>query len=130
MARSIFRLLLLALSLMALCAAQADTVTFPDDLVAIEQGAFMNDASITEVTIPEGCTRIGGYAFSNCAALETVTITNSVGDEVEVVVLSYSVPERHFCLGVKQLTPDPWETVAERFPEGKKVRGEVVDVCA
>ena len=53
----------------------------------------------------------------------------NVGDEVEVVVLSYSVPERHFCLGVKQLTPDPWETVAERFPEGKKVRGEVVDVC-
>jgi|GEM_PF-3963133 len=78
MARSIFRLLLLALSLMALCAAQADTVTFPDDLVAIEQGAFMNDASITEVTIPEGCTRIGGYAFSNCAALETVTIPSTV----------------------------------------------------
>ncbi|MDX9720101.1 MAG: 30S ribosomal protein S1 [Myxococcota bacterium] len=43
------------------------------------------------------------------------------GDEVEAVVLNIDVDNERFSLGIKQLTPDPWETLPERFPPGSIV---------
>ena len=40
------------------------------------------------------------------------------GDEVEAVVLAIDVENERFSLGIKQLTPDPWETLIDRFPPG------------
>lgn len=51
----------------------------------------------------------------------------AVGDEIEAVVISYDMNERKFHLSVKRLTPDPWDTAVERFPDGKRVRGEIVE---
>ncbi|HTN19570.1 MAG TPA: 30S ribosomal protein S1 [Pelobium sp.] len=42
------------------------------------------------------------------------------GDEVEAVVLTLDRDERKMSLGIKQLTPDPWEKAAERYPIGSK----------
>jgi len=41
------------------------------------------------------------------------------GDEVEAVVLNIDVDNERFSLGIKQLSPDPWETIPERFPPGR-----------
>ena len=41
------------------------------------------------------------------------------GDEVEAVVLNIDVENERFSLGIKQLMPDPWETIPERFPPGR-----------
>jgi len=41
-----------------------------------------------------------------------------VGDEVEAVILTLDRDERKMSLGVKQLKPDPWENIEEKYPVG------------
>jgi len=43
-----------------------------------------------------------------------------VGDEVEAQVLTLDREERKMSLGIKQLTPDPWQNAAERYAQGTK----------
>ena len=43
-----------------------------------------------------------------------------VGDEVEAQVLTLDRDERKMSLGIKQLTPDPWQNAAERYAIGTK----------
>lgn len=43
-----------------------------------------------------------------------------VGDEVEAVLLTLDRAERKMSLGIKQLIPDPWENIAEKYPVGSK----------
>ena len=48
-----------------------------------------------------------------------------VGDEIEAVVLTLDRDERKMSLGVKQLSPDPWVGVAEKYPVGSKHKAVV-----
>jgi small subunit ribosomal protein S1 len=50
------------------------------------------------------------------------------GDMVEAKVLGVSVENERFSLGIKQLAPDPWKVVADRYPVGSKVKGQVTSV--
>jgi small subunit ribosomal protein S1 len=43
-----------------------------------------------------------------------------VSDEMEAVILTLDREERKMSLGIKQLTPDPWVGVADRYPVGSK----------
>ena len=43
-----------------------------------------------------------------------------VGDEVEAVVLTLDREERKMSLGIKQLKPDPWENIEEKYGVGTK----------
>ena len=43
-----------------------------------------------------------------------------VGDEIEAVILTLDREERKMSLGIKQLKPDPWETIEEKYPVGSK----------
>jgi len=52
----------------------------------------------------------------------------AVGDAVEVKILNYDREKQRVSLGLKQKTPNPWETVAERYPLGRKVKGRVVNI--
>ena len=49
----------------------------------------------------------------------------SVGDEVEAQVLTLDREERKMSLGIKQLHPDPWNNIAEKYPVGSKHTGTV-----
>ena len=49
----------------------------------------------------------------------------SLGDEVEAKVLSIDTEERKISLGYKQLTPDPWEGIDEKFKVGGIYKGTV-----
>ena len=48
-----------------------------------------------------------------------------VGDEVEAKVLTLDREERKMSLGIKQLTPDPWEGIETRYPVGSKCTAKV-----
>ena len=48
-----------------------------------------------------------------------------VGDEVEAQVLTLDRNERKMSLGIKQLTPDPWKNIAERYPVGSQHKAVV-----
>ena len=50
------------------------------------------------------------------------------GDMVEAKVLGVDVANQRLALGIKQLSTDPWELIAERYPPGSKVQGEVTSV--
>jgi small subunit ribosomal protein S1 len=49
----------------------------------------------------------------------------TVGQEIEVVVLDFNEKEEKISLGLKQLTPDPWANIAEKYKAGQKVAGKV-----
>ena len=50
------------------------------------------------------------------------------GDTVTVKVLKFDRTKERVSLGMKQIEPDPWETVGERFPINGRVIGRVVNV--
>jgi small subunit ribosomal protein S1 len=52
----------------------------------------------------------------------------SVGDRVTVKVIGFDRASGRISLGMKQLTPDPWTTVAEKYPVGSRVRGKAVSI--
>lgn len=49
-----------------------------------------------------------------------------VGDQVKVKVLSFDREKERVSLGIKQLTPDPWQEAQEKYTEGAKITGRVV----
>ena len=52
----------------------------------------------------------------------------SVGQEIEVRVLKIDPEKRRISLGMKQLQPDPWDSVTERYKAGERIRGTVTRV--
>src|SRR5271165_2782480 len=52
----------------------------------------------------------------------------TAGDEVTVKVLKFDKEKERISLGLRQLVPDPWETIQERYPQGARVIGRVVSV--
>jgi small subunit ribosomal protein S1 len=51
-----------------------------------------------------------------------------VGEDVTVRVLKFDRSKERVSLGIKQLEPDPWDTVTERYPVNGRVIGRVVNV--
>ncbi|MEW4453744.1 S1 RNA-binding domain-containing protein [Bremerella sp. JC817] len=49
----------------------------------------------------------------------------SIGDEVEVVILRIDQATNQISVGLKQLSPDPWENIEDRFPIGSTATGTV-----
>src|SRR6202167_5711363 len=52
----------------------------------------------------------------------------TAGDEITVKVLKFDRDKERISLGLRQLVPDPWETIQERYPQGARVIGRVVSV--
>jgi small subunit ribosomal protein S1 len=52
----------------------------------------------------------------------------SIGDEITVKILNLDLERERVSLGMKQLTPDPWESAAEKYPVGSRVSGRVVSL--
>jgi small subunit ribosomal protein S1 len=51
-----------------------------------------------------------------------------VGDELTVKVLKFDRSKERISLGLRQLSPDPWETLPERCPVGSRVVGRVMSI--
>ena len=47
------------------------------------------------------------------------------GDEIEVKILKISRETRKISLGLKQLSPDPWELAVSKYAQGSRIRGKV-----
>ena len=52
------------------------------------------------------------------------------GDEVQVKILEYDLERGKLSLGLKHVLPNPWDTVEERFPPGKVVKGTVRNITS
>lgn len=51
-----------------------------------------------------------------------------IDSEIEVKILSIDRDKEKIALGLKQLTENPWDSVAERYPVGARIKGEVVNI--
>jgi small subunit ribosomal protein S1 len=52
----------------------------------------------------------------------------NIGDEVEVVILAIDVENRRISLGMKQMEPNPWEVVKEKYQVGDVIRGKIRNI--
>jgi len=54
----------------------------------------------------------------------------SIDQEIEVQVLHIDREKEKIALGLKQLTPSPWDDIEEKYPVGSIIKGEVVNVMS
>jgi SSU ribosomal protein S1P len=52
----------------------------------------------------------------------------TMGQLVEAQILNIDIDERKLSLGMKQLTPNPWQSLLEKFPVGTKQKGKVCNI--
>ncbi len=82
-------------------------------VVIADYGAFVEIASGVE-----GLVHVSEMSWSQ--HLRTAQDFLKVGDEVEAVILTLDREERKMSLGIKQLIPDPWANIDEKYPKGTK----------
>jgi small subunit ribosomal protein S1 len=87
-------------------------------VVMADYGAFIEIAPGVE-----GLIHVSEMSWS--AHIHSAQDFMKVGDEVEAVILTLDREERKMSLGVKQLKPDPWETIEEKYPVGSKHTAKV-----
>jgi small subunit ribosomal protein S1 len=52
----------------------------------------------------------------------------SVSEEVEAVVLDIKPESRRISLGMKQVVPNPWDVIAEKYPVGTTIEGKIKNI--
>jgi len=84
-----------------------------------EYGAFIDLGGI------DGLLHVSDISYGRVAHPQDVL---QVGQEITVKVLKFDREKERISLGLKQVLPDPWETVGERYQPGMRVIGRVVSV--
>jgi small subunit ribosomal protein S1 len=84
-----------------------------------EYGAFVDLGGI------DGLLHVTDMSWARIAHPSEVV---HVGDEITVRVLKFDREKERVSLGLKQLEPDPWDSVVERYPVNSRVVGRVVNV--
>ncbi|MCK9448588.1 MAG: 30S ribosomal protein S1 [Bacteroidales bacterium] len=82
-------------------------------VVIADYGAFIEIAPGVE-----GLIHVSEMSWSQ--HLRTAQDFLNVGDEIEAVILTLDREERKMSLGMKQLIPDPWENIKDRYPVNSK----------
>jgi small subunit ribosomal protein S1 len=82
-------------------------------VVIADYGAFIEIAPGVE-----GLIHVSEMSWSQ--HLRTAQDFLKVGDEVEAVILTLDREDRKMSLGIKQLIPDPWENIHEKYPVNSK----------
>ncbi len=87
-------------------------------VVMADYGAFVEIAAGVE-----GLIHVSEMSWSQ--HLRSAQEFMKVGDDVEAVILTLDREERKMSLGIKQLTPDPWEQIEGKYPVGTKCTARV-----
>ena len=111
-------------------------VNHPEEIVALDQTLKVGDKVKGRVVVMadygafveiapgvEGLIHVSEMSWSQ--HLRSAQEFMKVGDEVEAVILTLDREERKMSLGIKQLTPDPWENIEVKYPVGTKTTAKV-----
>lgn len=52
----------------------------------------------------------------------------AVGDEIEVLVLDYDKENNKISLGLKQMTPDPWDQIEQKYSKNSVIQGRITNI--
>jgi small subunit ribosomal protein S1 len=72
----------------------------------------------------DGLLHISDMSWTRSVAHPSEVIKKA--QDLETVILNIDPEQKRISLGLKQLQPDPWATVAQRYPMGSRVTGKVV----
>jgi small subunit ribosomal protein S1 len=84
-----------------------------------DYGAFVDLGGI------DGLLHVSDLSYGNVTHPSSVV---QAGDRIAVKVLKFDREKERISLGLKQLHPDPWATIEERYPPNSRVIGRVVSV--
>ncbi|MGL4955548.1 MAG: 30S ribosomal protein S1 [Bacteroidales bacterium] len=87
-------------------------------VVLVDYGAFIEIAPGVE-----GLIHVSEMSWSQ--HLRVAQDFVKVGDEVEAVILTLDKDERKMSLGMKQLKPNPWEEIEQKYPVGSRHKARV-----
>jgi ribosomal protein S1 len=82
-------------------------------------GAFVDIGGV------DGLLPIGEMSWSRISKVDDIV---KVGDAVKVQVLKIDQTTRKLTLGLKQLSPSPWEAASDKYPRGMLVQGKVTKI--
>lgn len=71
----------------------------------------------------EGLIHVSEMSWTN--KIKNPTKHFNAGEKVEAIVLDVDVENKRISLGVKQLTPNPWDALVSKYNVGSKVKGKV-----
>lgn len=83
------------------------TVSIPDGVTYIGEGAFMDCASLTDVSIPDTCSEVARAAFASCTSLTSITLPASVSVVLEEAFTA-CVSMETLVVGNEDLEYDSW----------------------
>lgn len=108
--------------------------TRADTLEKLEDGALM-EGTVKNITDYGVFVDLGGVdgllhiSDISWGRISHPSVHFSIGDEIEVMVLSFDRENEKVTLGYKQKKPDPWTTVEEKYVPGVKLSGKVVSIA-
>lgn len=74
----------------------------------------------------EGMIHISEMSWGNKVKKPTDVLKK--GDEVEAVILDLDPDKKKIGLGLKQVGPNPWEELSNKYPSGTRVRGQIKNI--
>jgi small subunit ribosomal protein S1 len=122
----------IVLSRRALLEKERETLR-ADTLQRLQDGAIL-DGIVKNITDYGGFIDLGGIdGLLHITDMSWGRINHpselfEVGDEVRVIVLKYDAERQRVSLGYKQIQPDPWNEVMQRYKVSDKVKGKVVSL--
>jgi small subunit ribosomal protein S1 len=105
-----------------------------DTLKLLEEGVIL-EGTVKNITDYGAFVDLGGIdGLLHITDMSWGRITHpsemlSVNEKINVVVLKYDPERERVSLGMKQLVPDPWNSVTERYDLGSRVQGKVVSLA-
>ena len=77
-------------------------------VVLADYGAFIEIQDGVEALVHR-------FRDKSCLQIWSAQDFLKIGDEVEVIIITLDREDRKMSLGIKQLTPNPWESIAEKY---------------
>ncbi|MCL2660753.1 MAG: S1 RNA-binding domain-containing protein, partial [Acidobacteriaceae bacterium] len=94
----------------------------PGDIVSGTVRSLTSYGAFVDLGGIDGLLHISDMAWRRIGSAEEAV---SVGQQLELKVLKFDAENKRISLGLKQMQPEPWESAAERYQAGQRVKGTV-----
>lgn len=95
------------------------------DIVKAEVKRFTNFGAFAEVNGVDGLIHLSQISWNHVKRAEDYLKS---GDIIDVKVIELDKENKKLSLSIKEITPEPWKDVSEKYPEGSVVLGKVVRI--
>ena len=96
------------------------------DVLTGKVRTLMSYGAFIDVGGVDGLLHVSDMAWTRVEKPDDVV---SIGQELQVKILKIDPETKKISLGLKQLQPEPWETVPQRYEVNQRVRGRVTRVA-